>query len=151
MKSTDKFSTNGYFTVEAACVYPFVIAVILLVIYVWFFLYDRCLMEQDCAGIMVKGAVLQGVSVSERIDYMKGLISENYNKQYLCWEDGERTVGYDNGMIEISTQGSLEFPFMGLSFWSDDGRWEASRTLSCKEYDRIFIIRTYRKIQSMIN
>ena len=38
---------GAYLTVEAALILPMVLGVIILVIYLLFFQYDRCLMEQN--------------------------------------------------------------------------------------------------------
>lgn len=38
---------RAYFTVEAAVLYPVVLGVVLLMMYLLFFQYDRCLLEQD--------------------------------------------------------------------------------------------------------
>ena len=69
---------RGYFTVEAAMIFPFVMGVILLVIYMWFFQYDRCLMEQDYALITVLGTEKQGLSPEERVEHIRKLISGLY-------------------------------------------------------------------------
>lgn len=140
---------RGYFTVEATCIYPFVIAVILLVIYIWFFLYDRCLMEQDFAGVLVKGIAHQDLSSADRSEYMENQINSMYTDQYLCWDFGEISANTSGYNIEISAIGSLEFPFEGLNFWNDDNIWESERTYSGKVYNRMFIVRTYRKLESL--
>jgi len=128
-----------------------VLAVILLVMYIWFFLYDRCLMEQDYAGIMVKSAVQQEMSLEERFNYAESQIENLYKKQYLCWEWGETGTEIGNGKVTVSISGSLEFPFGGLNFWNDDNIWEADRQYEGKIYNRMFLIRTYRKIKSLVN
>lgn len=140
---------GGYFTVEAALVYPFVIGGILLIIYVWFFMYDRCLMEQDYAGVMVCGAIQQELSPDERIEYIKEKVSNLYRKQYLCWNWTDTDVSIKNGKIEISVGGYLEFPFRGLDFRNSDSIWKADREYTGKTYDRAFIIRTFRKIEGI--
>ena len=47
---------RAYFTVEAAVLYPVVLGVVLLMMYLLFFQYDRCLLEQD----MGRAAGLRG-------------------------------------------------------------------------------------------
>jgi len=148
--SMKNFHLKGYFTVEAACIYPFVIAVILLVIYLWFFMYDRCLMEQDFAGILVKSAVYQTDESSERSEYMQSQVGSLYDSQYLCWDYEDISTSITGYNVGVSAKGSLEFPFTGLNFWSETNRWEAEREYTGKMYDRIFIIRTYRKLEGLL-
>lgn len=144
-----KKRVGGYFTVEASCIYPFAIAVILLIIYMWFFMYDRCLMEQDFAGVLVKCLAQQSMNATERSEYMNGQINSMYNAQYLCWDFGEISTNINGFDVEVSAGGSIEFPFEGLNFWNSDNVWEADRQFTGKIYDRVFIIRTFRKIAGM--
>lgn len=148
-KSNKNKFVKGYFTVEATCIYPFVIAVILLVIYIWFFLYDRCLMEQDFAGILVKGIAHMEIDATSRSEYMENQISSMYRDQYLCWDLGETYTSINGYNIEVSAKGSIYFPFEGLNFWSEDNTWEAERTYGGKRYPRMFIVRTFRKLEGL--
>lgn len=45
---------KAYFTVEAAVLYPIVLGVIVLMTYLLFFQYDRCLLEQDMGRAAVR-------------------------------------------------------------------------------------------------
>lgn len=142
----NKRKIGGYFTVEATCIYPFVIASILLIIYVWFFLYNRCLMEQDFAGVLVKGIAQSEFNQEERSEYMAEQIGDLYVAQYLCWEFGNISTNINGFDVDVSFEGSIEFPYEGLNFWSEDNVWEAGRSYRAKTHDRMFIIRTFRKI-----
>ena len=53
---------KAYFTVEAAVLYPIVLGVIVLMTYLLFFQYDRCLLEQD----MGRAAVRSGSMDAEK-------------------------------------------------------------------------------------
>ena len=50
---------DGFFTVEAAMVLSITLSAILLIIYLLFFQYNRCLMEQDMGTLALRGAVMQ--------------------------------------------------------------------------------------------
>ena len=50
---------NAYMTVEAALLFPFVIGSILFVIYMLFFQYDRCLLDQDMGAMALWGSTIQ--------------------------------------------------------------------------------------------
>ena len=47
---------GGYFSVEAALVLPVVLGVYLFLITMLFVQYDRCLLEQDMASMLIKAS-----------------------------------------------------------------------------------------------
>ena len=47
---------NAYFTVEAALIIPLVLGILVFLIFIMFYQYDRCLLEQDI-GIDRKSVV----------------------------------------------------------------------------------------------
>ena len=140
---------SGYFTVEAAMIFPFVMGVILLVIYMWFFQYDRCLMEQDYALITVLGTEKQGLSPAERAEHIQNLISGLYTDEYYAWRMANPEIYVGKGNVRMNIEGSLEFPFYGFSFWSDDHIWESGAGREGTVIDKAFGIRIFRKIKSL--
>ena len=50
-----KCKLGGYFSVEAALVFPLVMGTILLLIYLGFYQYDRCMLEFDMGTIALRG------------------------------------------------------------------------------------------------
>ena len=145
-----KYNTEGYFTVEAAMIFPFVMGVILLVIYMWFFQYDRCLMEQDYALITVLAVEKQNMKPQERVDYLTGLISDMYTEDYYSWKMCNPAVNFGKGKLVLKIEGSLEFPFKGLNFWSNDNIRESGAIREGTVIDKAFGIRTYRKIKNLM-
>lgn len=56
---------NAFFTLEAVMVMPLSIATILLMVCLFVFQYDRCLMEQDVAAQALKAASVQAGTKEE--------------------------------------------------------------------------------------
>ena len=50
---------RAYFTVEAAMVMSLVLSVVVMVVYIMFFQYNRCIMEQDVGTLVLKGSTMQ--------------------------------------------------------------------------------------------
>lgn len=55
-----KTETDGYFTVEAACIVPMTIVIIAMFIYLAFFMYDRCALDQDSYVLSYRESVRRG-------------------------------------------------------------------------------------------
>ena len=74
---------SGYFTVEAAMVMPIVLWVVLFVIYLLFFQYNRCLTDQDVGVLVLRGSILQEESPKERIKKIRGYAEQIYDDKYI--------------------------------------------------------------------
>ena len=140
----------GYFTVEAALIMPFVLAVILLVTYMWFFKYDRCLMEQDFAWITVRSIMARDKASGERVEYAEKLIKQLYTKEYFAWKWGASSASIDKGELTVEVSGQLTFPFSGLAFWDGGNTWKAERSYTGGVISPMFGIRTYRKLEGVL-
>lgn len=56
---------DGYFTVEAAFIVPMTIMVIVLFIYLAFFMYDRCALDQDSYILSYRESVRRGTEPTD--------------------------------------------------------------------------------------
>ncbi len=139
----------GYFTVEATLIFPFVMGVILLVIYMFFYKYDRCLMEQDYAVVLADGMYRQGMDMEERAKYISDKIANIYRDEYWAWDEKPARISYDFRKINITGEGEIEFPFRGYKFWKGDNIWEAKRSYSGKYVKKMLGIRTFRKLTGL--
>ena len=77
---------KAYFTVEAAVLYPIVLGVIVLMTYLLFFQYDRCLLEQD----MGRAAVRSGSRWMPKNEDLTRQLQETDmsfdTEKYIAWE-----------------------------------------------------------------
>lgn len=136
--------TEGYFTVEAAMVLPMVFMAILWIIYLWFFQYNRCLMEQDVGILALRGAVLQAEDNEDRMRQLRGLANAVYREKYIAWECGEIELKLEKGTISVKQNGRIRFPFGMIAY----GKQMAETTASYENYiiSPVSFIRNYHKI-----
>lgn len=133
---------------EAALVMPIVLAVNVLIMYLMFFRYDRCLMEQDVGKLLVRGIAAQTDNSEERIKYMNSLAASSDDSKYLMWESDPIMIRQESGTVKISEMGSVRFPFSG---WQIDGLpdlWDCSVKRENVLSDPVFWVRSYRKIRN---
>ena len=140
---------KGYFTVEAALIIPFVLGIIFLVIYMFFYKYDRCLMEQDHAEVLVEGVYAQGLSSQERADKMAADLGSRYTGQYYAWEENDPEIIVSGGKAQVKGGGTIRFPFPGLRFWDHKDEWEAAVCYKGSVIKKMFGIRTFRKVSEI--
>ena len=140
-----KKETGAYFTVEAAMIFPMVLFTIVLVIYLQFFQYNRCLMEQDMGILLLRGAALQAEDNEDRVRQLKEQASGLYSEKYIAWDNGEIVLKLEKGKISVKKSGQLRFPFSGEIF----GRIQVWMTTAAYEnhiISPVSFVRSYRKL-----
>ena len=139
---------NAYFTVEAALVFPVVIGIILLVIYMQLFQYDRCLMEQDMGAMALWGSREDTSEVEELEKKTRQRIAEMYRDKYAAWEITKLDIALAKNRFSVKGAGRLTFPVSVWNFWSGDNVWEMSADYSCKRISPVTFIRLCHKFNT---
>lgn len=137
---------SAYFTVEASLVLPIVFGVTILVIYLMFFQYDRCLMEQDMGALALYGVSVQTGDSEERMRQLLNRADGIYEEKYVAWDSAEIGMKLERGKVKIERKGSLKFPFPGLAFWNSDNVWGTSVRYENTLLSPTTMIRTWRKM-----
>lgn len=138
--------TDAYFTVEAALVMPVVAATVVLMIYLLFFQYDRCLMEQNTGRLVLRGYTDPLTDGDELVRKLKEM-SQRRDERFLGWELEEARIVLTGNQLSIRQRGQLKFPFQGLAFWKGDNAWSGECSYECDRILPVQFIRDYRKIK----
>ncbi len=137
-------STEGYFTVEAALVLPMVLGVVLLIIYLLFFQYNRCLQEMDMGVLALRGRVLQTKNHEERMLQLREQADAVYTEKYLAWSRGRIELKLEKGTVSVKQCSHLRFPFGGMKHIGDI--WETETEYTNHIISPVSVIRSYRKV-----
>lgn len=141
-----KWKVGAYFTVEAVLILPIVLGVILLIIYLWFFQYDRCLMEQDIGALALRGAALEAADNENRVRALKDYANEMYLEKYIAWNQELAAIKMQQRKITVGGKGSLNFPFKGLNFWNNENVWESAAEYKNTVLSPETVVRNYNKL-----
>lgn len=125
---------NAYFTVEAALVFPMVISVILFVIYMLIFQYDRCLLEQDLGAMALWGSRVETPSGVSLEDLTRQRVAAMYREKYAVWQITALDASLERNCFSVEGAGQLTFPLPGWNFWSRKNVWS---TEADYHYDRV--------------
>lgn len=136
---------DAYLTVEASMMLPIVIAVILLTIYMLFFQYDRCLMEQNAGKLALRGCTLQLADGQELIRQLT-VQSQEKDNRFLAWNMEEIQIALKRNRVSVKCSGELAFPFQGLVFWSGDRIWQSECIYENRQVQPMQFIRNCKKI-----
>ena len=102
---------KAYFTVEAAVLYPIVLGVIVLMTYLLFFQYDRCLLEQD----MGRAAVRSGSRWMQKKEELNRQLQEKDmffdTEKYIAWESELPVWKLEKNQVTVEQTGRMPYPF----------------------------------------
>lgn len=100
---------NGYFSVEAALVLPAVLGVYLFLIVILFVQYDRCMLEQDMASMLIKAANCSGTP-QQRLEYLQELTVSWDREQYLWLQPQSPHFTIQGQQIRLEAAGEYTLP-----------------------------------------
>lgn len=138
-----KKRVKGYFSVEAALILPVVLSVILMIVYLLFFQYNRCLMEQDMGILALRGAVMQIDDNRKRVQRLNEMTKEMHSEKYLAWETEEIHLTVGKGKVAVEQGGKIKSPFQqeGKEEW-----WSAVAKYENRIMCPVTYIRAYRSL-----
>ncbi len=116
---------NGYFTVEAAMVFPVALGTVLFIVYMLIFQYDRCLLEQDMGALALWGSRVRAESSAELRSLIQKKTNEIYKDKYAVWKMLVLDVKLENNRFTATGKGQLAFPVPGMNFWNRENVWTA--------------------------
>ena len=102
---------KGYMTVEASLVLPMVFGVILFVLSLLFYSYDRCLLEQDVAALVVRSEYLEGGTTEEKVQRLKAEVREWYLEKYVWMDVTVPKLSVKEDSVKIRAEGNFRGPF----------------------------------------
>lgn len=141
---------NAYMTVEAALLFPFVIGSILFVIYMLFFQYDRCLLDQDMGAMALWGSTIQNSDTEALEAEIQKRVAGVYKEKYMMWRFSALDAALDKNRFSAKGAGAVSFPFAGLNFWGGGNVWSAQAAYSYSRLAPVIFIRTCHRFQEAV-
>lgn len=140
-----KKQENAYFTVEAAMVMPIVIFTIVMLVYLLFFQYNRCLMEQDMGALALKGCSIQEDDKEALMQTLGYYANKTDKDKYVMWNMNDAEIKLETDKIEVLQKGGLIFPFSGF-MKEVDTRWDTVAVYKNQRINPVDFIRMYSKL-----
>ena len=142
---------NGYLTVEAALVLPVVLAVQVLVVFLFVFQYNRCLLDQDMAKLAVLGCGAEKQEKSKLAEYVRRCAGDLYTEKYVAWDMTDAEITLQGNSIRVRGSGKQFFPEAGWGILSGGFNWNAETVCEGERLDAVTFIRQYRKWKGETN
>lgn len=120
----------AYFTVEAALLLPMITVLLCVMLFLAFFSYDRCILEQAAYEAAVRGSTQYLESNEETYQVVKETATKLITDRLFAIEQISCTVSVSSKTVSVRYQCSFQMPF-GVSLEIDVVR-EAPRESSAE-------------------
>ena len=139
---------EGYMTLEATLLMPFVLMSLFFLLYMGFYRYDACLTKQDACIIAVCGEIPWRREVAHR--YVKDAMSGRYPEKYLSYSATRTEEKTEEGSVTVSLAGRVVVPIGGVFFVRGKERMVTEATVEAKRLKSVEFVRNCRKLEGII-
>lgn len=141
----DGIKMKAYFTVEAAMILPLTMGIYIMLIYVMFYQYDRCLLEQDMAVLAVRGALMDGKN-EEVMTSLRSQVYQRDTERFPVFSHGTVKAEAGEGKVTVSGDGTVRVPFRDFTAWMGDDGWTVYAEYTARRFNPVDFIRICKKI-----
>lgn len=137
---------DAYYSVEAALVFPVVFAVVLFIMGLFLFQYDRCLLEQDMAAQALRAAMREeeGEELDQKLQVQ---LSELYRDKYVMWEWLLLEIGVERGVVKTQAQGQVYFPVPGCLSYLGEAAWKTEASYEVHRISPVTLLRSCYRLK----
>ena len=136
---------NAYFTVEAALIIPLVLGILVFLIFIMFYQYDRCLLEQDIGMVVFWGATVRAHNNQQLMEEVQNREANIYWEKYILFYPQEMKASIGNGKVSVEKRGDISILFSGLSTVPGLKSWEITTCYTNRRLSPKFILRSIKK------
>lgn len=138
---------NGYFTVEAALILPLVMGALILTVSLFFFQYDRCLLEQDVNVLAICAGTAMAEDEAELAAIIRRRALEISSDKYAAWRMTRLEAFVRGRKVSVTGAGDLTLPLPEWNFFRQEDGWSAQVLRETQRISPAEYIRLYRKIK----
>lgn len=152
MQKNKNKQLNGYMTLEIALLFPVIFTMIMLMIYLGFFLYDRCLLENSAYIAALKGSRIMGENNHEVYGQTQDIAKELVEGRLFAASYVKQSVEITFDHVKVSYVAKIQPPVGTLltrvlprnPFYIEVSK-EAKRVRT------VTLLRGFRKIEALYN
>lgn len=139
------------YTVEAALIFPFIMGVVVFIIYMSFFLHDRAVMKSCAYQAALKGSLVRTSESDMRSEAQKAA-EYNIDGLILATDNIKTSVNVSGSRVTVAYSGTLRIP-QGILFMKIAGTENilVEGEATAYQKDAIEFIRRCRTAENVIN
>lgn len=110
MRRLSAGKTDGYFTVEAALLLPFIMMVIVFMIFLSFYSYDRCVLEQCAYAAALRGSSNRFTNTQDAYEEAQTAAEALVAKKLFAVKELRTTVRVSGLAVTVSYECKVNMP-----------------------------------------
>lgn len=141
---------NGYMTLEAAMIVPIVWFTLFFAIFTGFYLYDRCIAEQDCKIILMQASNMEKNNDAEIVRKINEKVNLADKKKLLFSNSVSKDIQVTDKKAEIEIRGNI--PTILNSLMKDNGLspFTYAAAYETDRYEPVRFIRNCRRVKGYV-
>ncbi|MCM1087962.1 MAG: pilus assembly protein [Muribaculaceae bacterium] len=143
-----KKTVKGYMTIEAAFIVPWVIFLIVFLIYVSFYFYDKCVLFQDAYTVCFRGSIQK--EEGSAAAYVQNHLSEQFGRKYFGVGSVYGEVERSGKSLKVSGRCSIKIPFRVFKDGKGNGEWEIQTEAKAQIINPTKVIRRCRMAENLV-
>lgn len=137
--------TTAYLTVEAALVLPIVLGFVVSIMYLLFFQYNRCMLEQDMGALALRGNSLWVGDKTTLLGELHNQADKIDYEKYIAWQQGMTNIRLEGNHTYVEGDGNVLFPFYGLGAGDVNPAWHIKVSFQNQRVEPVAFVRNWRK------
>lgn len=137
-----KYRLSGSYTVEASFIFPMIMSVIVAVIYLMFFVHDRCVINAVADTAALRGSQLEPAD-NGVYQMVEESMRELLNERLLATGGIEKEIRITSTEVEVLCKGDMPIPFHNI-------RLPVKVTGYARRTDPVTFIRECRVIEEKV-
>lgn len=138
----------AYMTLEASFLVTWVVFLMLFLMYLSFYLYDRCVLFQDAYAICFRGSIQKEMEAS---DYIAAHMEEQFGKKYFGVGNVETDVEQSGSAVKVYAGCSVKVPFRSFLTMAERNEWAMTTEVKAQVINPVNIIRKCRMAENMLD
>ncbi|MBO5210159.1 MAG: hypothetical protein J6B68_12600 [Lachnospiraceae bacterium] len=134
----------GYMTLEAGFLVTWVIFLMVFLIYLSFYLYDRCVLFQDAYAICFRGSIQKEINPA---DYINSHIEEQFGTKYFGVGKVDTDIEQSGAEVHVYAGCVVKVPFHNFLTLAGRSEWMIETEAKAQIINPTKIIRMSRMIE----
>lgn len=136
-------------TLEAAFIMPWVIFIFIFLIYIGFYLYDKCVLFQDVYTICFRGSIQKEEDAVS--DYIDSHMEAQFGRKYFGVGKVEGNVRQSGQEVRVCGVCSVKVPFGYFLTMAKEGGWQIQTEARAQIINPTQIIRRRRMAENALH
>ena len=137
---------DAYMTLEASFIFTYVLILLVAIIYLAFFLYDRCLFAQDSYILCFRESYVKDEN-TDLSEELKSLAARQFGTKYFMLDRESSEASADKNKVVFSGSAELTPELFASTGIMPSGIWSMKFSSSARKSDPPYSIRHYLRVR----